>query len=68
MPSSFSRDVPISFCDLPVLRNFTSTVTQHLRALELLGLPVEHWYTVLSSQLASKLDQVTSKEWEDFPS
>ncbi|XP_030763136.1 uncharacterized protein LOC115887778 [Sitophilus oryzae] len=63
-----------SFFEMPVitkeshiaLRNLIDTSSQHLRSLESLGLPIEHWDTILIYQITSKLDLITRKGWEDY--
>lgn len=46
------------------LRNLTDNVYKHLRALETLKQPVQHWDTLLIFVITSKLDKQTIREWE----
>ncbi|XP_048486025.1 uncharacterized protein LOC105394901 isoform X3 [Plutella xylostella] len=42
------------------------TTNKNLRALSTLGQPVTHWDTLIIYLLSTKLDYVTSREWEQF--
>ncbi|KAK9701231.1 Protein of unknown function (DUF1759) [Popillia japonica] len=46
------------------LRAMLDTVTQHLRSLEALGLPVDEWDAIIIHLMTSKLDPVSEREWE----
>ncbi|XP_036148371.1 uncharacterized protein LOC105833274 [Monomorium pharaonis] len=46
------------------LRKLLDNVVKHLRALKGLKRPIEHWDDLIIYLLTSKLDTVTSKEWE----
>lgn len=48
------------------MRNLIDSSTQHLRALESLGVPVQSWDVFVIYHLSSRLDPVTRKEWETF--
>ncbi|KAF9807423.1 hypothetical protein SFRURICE_005381 [Spodoptera frugiperda] len=47
------------------LRHIVDTTNKNLRALSTLGQPVEYWDTLIIYIMASKLDQVTNREWEE---
>jgi Protein of unknown function (DUF1759)/Putative peptidase (DUF1758) len=47
------------------IRNLVDTVNTNLRALETLGEPTEKWDTLINYMVASKLDQVTLRKWEE---
>lgn len=46
------------------LRQLLDHTNKHLRALKVLGEPVEHWNSIVIHLVTSKLDTVTHKEWE----
>lgn len=46
------------------IRNIIDTVNRNLRALKTLKLPTEHWDVLIIHIVSSKLDPVTSREWE----
>ncbi|KAJ8983758.1 hypothetical protein NQ317_017861 [Molorchus minor] len=50
------------------LRKVVDTVNKHLRALENLEQPVEHWDTLIIFTLTNKLDKDTLREWEGYRS
>ncbi|XP_011858571.1 PREDICTED: uncharacterized protein LOC105556107 [Vollenhovia emeryi] len=47
------------------LRGLTDEVQQRLAALTALKEPTEHWSTIINEWILSKLDSVTSREWEE---
>lgn len=46
------------------LRKFLDEVRKDIRALKTLGLPIEHWDTLLIYFLEMKLDPITKREWQ----
>ncbi|XP_050561698.1 uncharacterized protein LOC126910588 isoform X1 [Spodoptera frugiperda] len=56
---------PISKESSKSLRLIIDTTNKNLRALSTLGQPVQHWDTLIIYIMASKLDQVTNREWEE---
>ncbi|KAJ8962427.1 hypothetical protein NQ317_008723, partial [Molorchus minor] len=46
------------------LRKMLDSVSKHLRSLQSLEQPVEHWGTLLVYILSNKLDKTTAREWE----
>ncbi|CAH1979224.1 unnamed protein product [Acanthoscelides obtectus] len=46
------------------LRDLVDRLQKHLRALEVLKLPVSHWDLILIYLISSKLDNATRREWE----
>lgn len=53
--------------DLKVtLREFTDDIQIHLRSLESLGEPVEHWSSILNYIIWKKLDLNTQNDWEEY--
>ncbi|XP_028173207.1 uncharacterized protein LOC114362139 [Ostrinia furnacalis] len=47
------------------LRNMIDTVNKNLRSLKTLDLPTEHWDVLIIHMVSSKLDPITSREWEE---
>ncbi|KAJ0181414.1 hypothetical protein K1T71_003499 [Dendrolimus kikuchii] len=47
------------------IRNIVDVTNKNLRALQTLKQPVEHWDTLIIFIMASKLDSVTSRHWEE---
>lgn len=47
------------------LRNMIDIVNKNLRALKTLNLPTEHWDALIIHMMSSKLDPVSSREWEE---
>ncbi|KAJ6648127.1 hypothetical protein Bhyg_03352 [Pseudolycoriella hygida] len=50
--------------DPVALKNLIDNSTEIVRSLQVLGLPVKHWDTILVHVVASKLDNETHKHWE----
>ncbi|XP_045449077.1 uncharacterized protein LOC123657599 [Melitaea cinxia] len=48
------------------LRNIIDIVNKNLRALKTLKLPTEHWDALIVYIISTKLDSVTSHEWETY--
>ncbi|XP_050315300.1 uncharacterized protein LOC126749647 [Anthonomus grandis grandis] len=46
------------------LRTILDGMNRHLRALEVLGLPVDSWDVIITYLFSLKLDPVTRREWE----
>ena len=46
------------------LRQLLDNLNKHVRALDSLGQPVEHWDTLLIFLISSKFDNSTRREWE----
>lgn len=49
-----------------VLRNIIDTVNRNIRALKTLKLPTDGWDVLIIHLVSSKLDSVTSREWETY--
>lgn len=47
------------------LRSLVDDTNRHIRALEVLGQPIQHWDGLLVHLLSSKLDPTTRREWEN---
>lgn len=47
------------------LRHLIDSTNKNLRALSTLGQPIEHWDTLIIYMVSTKLDSVTSREWEE---
>lgn len=47
------------------LRHIVDVTNKNLRALATLDQPVEHWDTLVIHMMASKLDSITSRGWEE---
>lgn len=47
------------------LRHIIDTTNKNLRALSTLDQPVQHWDTLIIYIMTNKLDNVTSREWEE---
>ncbi|KAL0821094.1 hypothetical protein ABMA28_005724 [Loxostege sticticalis] len=48
------------------LRRLIDTILKNLRALKILGEPVDHWDTLVIYIITSKLDETTEREWEQY--
>lgn len=48
------------------LRQLIDDIYKHLRALENLKQPIDHWDALLMFIITSKLDKTTAREWEKF--
>ncbi|XP_052757219.1 uncharacterized protein LOC128202118 [Galleria mellonella] len=48
------------------LRNIIDTVNKNLRALKTLKLPTDHWDILIIHIVSSKLDIITTREWETY--
>lgn len=46
------------------LRQLLDGMQKHIRALEVLNLPVQHWDALVIHLISSKLDNLTRREWE----
>ncbi|KAJ8947301.1 hypothetical protein NQ317_003027, partial [Molorchus minor] len=46
------------------LRSLLDKLNNHLRALKVLELPVDHWDVIIIYMVTTKLDSVTRREWE----
>ncbi|KOB65898.1 Gag-pol polyprotein [Operophtera brumata] len=51
-----------------LLRNLIDTILKNLRALKLLGEPVDGWDTLIIYIAVTKLDRTTEREWEQYKS
>lgn len=49
-----------------LLRNLIDTYLKNLRALKILGEPVDSWDTILIYIIVSKLDKTTERAWEQY--
>lgn len=49
-----------------LLRHLIDTILKNMRALKLLGEPVDSWDTLIIYIVVTKLDKVTEREWEQF--
>ncbi|CAH2227057.1 jg22783 [Pararge aegeria aegeria] len=49
-----------------LLRNLIVTYLKNLRALKILGEPVDSWDTILIYIIVSKLDKTTERAWEQY--
>ncbi|KOB77857.1 putative bel12 ag transposon polyprotein, partial [Operophtera brumata] len=49
-----------------LLRNLIDTILKNLRALKLLGEPVDSWDTLIIYIIVTKLDKTTEREWEQY--
>ncbi|KAJ8965330.1 hypothetical protein NQ314_004210 [Rhamnusium bicolor] len=47
------------------LRKMLDTLSKHLRSLQTLNQPIEHWDTLLIYILTNKLDKTTARDWEE---
>ncbi|KAL0810585.1 hypothetical protein ABMA28_010702 [Loxostege sticticalis] len=47
------------------LRNLVDTINKNLRSLKALNLPIQYWDAMIIHLASSKLDSVTSREWEE---
>uniref|UniRef100_A0A6P7H4B6 Uncharacterized protein LOC114345914 n=1 Tax=Diabrotica virgifera virgifera TaxID=50390 RepID=A0A6P7H4B6_DIAVI len=47
------------------LRQMLDSLSKHLRSLQNLNQPTEHWDTLLIYILSNKLDKTTAREWEE---
>lgn len=56
---------PIAKESAAALRDLTDEMQQRLAALTALKEPTEHWNTIINEWILSKLDSVTSREWEE---
>lgn len=50
------------------LRHLVDTVNKNIRALKTLNEPTEYWDTLIVYMMSSKLDVVTSRNWEEYRS
>src|ERR1700744_4847664 len=50
--------------DPKALKDLIDNSTETIRSLQVLGLPVNQWDTILVHVVASKLDEETHKQWE----
>lgn len=50
------------------IRQLIDTFSKHLRSLQSLDQPTDKWDTLLIFMITSKLDPVTSREWENYRS
>lgn len=48
------------------LRHLVDTILKNLRALKLLGEPVDSWDTLIIYIVVTKLDKITEREWEQY--
>lgn len=49
-----------------LIRKLTDTILKNIRALNLLGEPMEHWDTLVIYLVVTKLDTATVLEWERY--
>lgn len=61
---SFFNQERIQVEDPMALKNLIDNSTETVRSLQVLGLPVNHWDSILVHVVASKLDHETHKQWE----
>lgn len=47
------------------LRKLLDTLTQELRSLEVIGVPIKEWDPLIIHIFSKRLDQVTKREWEN---
>ncbi|KAL0839771.1 hypothetical protein ABMA28_016409 [Loxostege sticticalis] len=47
------------------LRNLVDTINKNVRSLKALNLPIQYWDAMIIHLASSKLDSVTSREWEE---
>lgn len=48
------------------IRQIVDNVSKHLRALNTLNLPTDHWDVLIIFLVTSKLDKYTLREWEEY--
>ncbi|KAJ0177755.1 hypothetical protein K1T71_006628 [Dendrolimus kikuchii] len=49
-----------------LLRNMVDTINKNLRALATLGEPTDHWDTIIIFIMSKKLDNASSRQWEEY--
>ena len=50
------------------LRNLVDTINKHLRSLKQLNQPTQYWDTLIIHIVSNKLDNTTTRKWEEFKS
>lgn len=58
--SNFKQESPL------LIRKLTDTILKNIRALNLLGEPMEHWDILVIYLVVTKLDTATVLEWEPY--
>ncbi|KAJ0169222.1 hypothetical protein K1T71_015282 [Dendrolimus kikuchii] len=49
-----------------LMRNMVDTINENLRALATLGEPTDHWDTIIIFIMSKKLDNASSRQWEEY--